>query len=230
VTASFVPAVADAARRLRGRLIRLAVEDPASPLHGVPAAQVAIVDGAIRSTAGNAAEPVAALVARAAPTGLEAHARAEPDPTPSHSAYGFGAVFAEVQVDPEIGALRVARLTAAYAAGRILNPLLARSQFIGGLIGGIGMALHESVSTDVQLGRIINDNLSDYLIPVHADMPRFDIHLVPEHDAHLPGGVKGIGMLGTVGTAAAIANAVFHATGLRLRSLPIRPEDCLLPE
>jgi xanthine dehydrogenase YagR molybdenum-binding subunit len=135
-----------------------------------------------------------------------------------------------VRVDPTLGEVRVARLTAAYAAGRILNPLLARSQFIGGLIGGIGMALHEATVMDARLGRIVNDNLADYLIPVHADMPRFDIRIVDEADPHLAGGIKGIGMLGTVGTAAAIANAVFHATGRRVRDLPIRLEHCLLSD
>jgi hypothetical protein len=91
-----------------------------------------------------------------------------PDEAPRHSAFGYGAVFAQVRVDPALGEVRVARLTAAYAAGRILNPLLARSQFIGGLIGGIGMAPHEATVMDARLGRIVNDNLADYLIPVHA--------------------------------------------------------------
>jgi xanthine dehydrogenase YagR molybdenum-binding subunit len=136
-------------------------------------------------------------------------------------------VFAEVRVDADLGEVRVARLTAAYANGRILNPLLARSQFVGGLVWGIGMALHEATLTDAPSGRIVNDNLADYLIPVHADMPRFDVHLVDEDDPHLAGGIKGIGMIGTVGTAAVIANAVFHATGRRVRDLPIRLEDCL---
>ena len=158
---------------------------------------------------------------------LETFARAEPDERPRHSSYGYGAVFAEVSVDPELAEVRVTRITAAYAAGRILNPLLARSQYVGGLIGGIGMALHEETITDERLGRIVNGTLADYLIPVHADMPRFDVHLVDENDPHLGGGIKGIGMLGIVGTAAAIGNAVFHATGRRIRDLPIRIEDLL---
>ena len=156
-------------------------------------------------------------------------ASAAPKSTSKFSSFGYGAVFAEVRVDPELGMVRVSRLTAAYAAGRILNPLLARSQFVGGLVWGIGMALHEATVMDEQHGRIVNDNFADYLIPVHADMPRFDVHLLAEHDPHLAGGIKGIGMLGAVGTAGAIANAVFHATGLRIHELPIRLEHCLLP-
>ena len=140
---------------------------------------------------------------------------------------GFGAVFAEVSVDSDLGEVRVRRLCAAYAAGRILNPLLARSQYVGGLIGGLGMALHEQTVTDRATGRILGASLADYLIPVHADIPAIDVIMVPEDDPHLPDGVKGIGMLGSVGTSAAIANAVFHATGKRIRRLPIRIEDVM---
>src|SRR5262249_3728391 len=154
--------------------------------------------------------------------GLETSADAAPDVKPAHSFFGFGAIFAEVRVDPELGEVRVARLTGAYATGRILNPLLAKSQFVGGLVWGIGMALHERTVMDRNLARIVNDNLADSLIPVQADMPQFDIHMLPEDEPHLgSGGVKGIGMLGTCGTAAAIANAVHHTTGKRIRDLPI---------
>ena len=228
-TASFTPAVEDAARNLRNRLIELAIGDPRSPLHGLAADRVAIEDGYLKTEAGNLSESLADLLARTAPDGLESMASAAPDATSPFSAFGYGAVFAEVRVDPEFGEVRVTRLTAAYAAGRILNPLLARSQFVGGLVWGIGMALHEATVMDENVGRIVNDNLTDYLIPVHADMPRFDVHLLEERDPHLAGGVKVIGMLGAVGTAGAIANAVFHATGHRIRDLPIRLEHCLLP-
>jgi xanthine dehydrogenase YagR molybdenum-binding subunit len=95
------------------------------------------------------------------------------------------------------------------------------------LVGGTGMALHEQAVTDSRTGRVLNTNLADYAIPVHADMPRFDIALVDEHDPHLAGGVKGIGMIGTVGVAAAIANAVYHATGPRIRDLPLRLEQLI---
>ena len=228
-TASFTPAVEDAARDLRRRLIELAIGDPRSPLHGLAADRIAIEQGYLKAEAGNLSESLADLLARTAPDGLESTASAAPESTSKFSSFGYGAVFAEVRVDPELGMVRVSRLTAAYAAGRILNPLLARSQFVGGLVWGIGMALHEATVMDEQHGRIVNDNFADYLIPVHADMPRFDVHLLAEHDPHLAGGIKGIGMLGAVGTAGAIANAVFHATGLRIRELPIRLEHCLLP-
>lgn len=158
---------------------------------------------------------------------LVASANTEPEAQPSHSACAFGAVFAEVGVHVLTREIRVRRLHAAYAAGRIVSPLVARGQYVGGLVGGIGMALHEATVTDVASGRIVNANLGDYLLPTHADMPAFEVHLLDEHDPHLPGGVKGIGMLGTTGTAAAIANAVWHATGRRVRRLPIRLDDLL---
>jgi xanthine dehydrogenase YagR molybdenum-binding subunit len=221
-TASFTPAVERAARDLRRRLIELAIDN--GPLQSLKPDEIMLEDGCVRSAAGNRSESLVDLLARSAPQGLEVAARTEPDLTMAFSACAYGAVFAEVAVDSELGEVRIIRLTAAYAAGRILNARLARSQYVGGLIGGIGMALHEATLMDARLGRIIGDNLADYLIPVHADMPDFDVHIVDEVDPHLAGGAKGIGMLGTVGTAAAIANAVFHATGQRIRDLPIRLE------
>jgi xanthine dehydrogenase YagR molybdenum-binding subunit len=225
-TASFTPAVEEAAQSLRRRLIERAAADPLSPLFRAPADRLTIDDGLIRSRAGNRSEKLADLLARS-DDGLEATASAQPDDKATHSASGFGAVFAEVRIDPELGEVRVTRLTGAYAAGRVLNPLLAKSQHIGGLVWGIGLALHEATIMDRRLGRIVNDNLADYLIPVHADMPRFDVHLVPEDDPHLASGIKGIGMLSVVGVAAAIANAVYHATGRRIRDLPIKLEHFL---
>jgi xanthine dehydrogenase YagR molybdenum-binding subunit len=223
-TASFAPAVEEAAQRLRDRLVELAIHDPRSPLYGTAGEHIAIFEGRLESQVRDASESLVDLLVRTASGGIEATARAVPEEKSAYSSYAHGAVFAEVLVDLELGAVRVRRLTAAYASGRILNPRLARSQYIGGLIAGIGMALHENTITDEKLGRIVNDNLSDYLIPVHADMPRFDVHLIDQEDHHLASGVKGIGMIGSVGTAAAIANAVFHATGQRVRCLPIRLE------
>jgi xanthine dehydrogenase YagR molybdenum-binding subunit len=227
VTLSILPAVEAATRGLRAQLAELAVSDEASPLAGLPVEDVAFADGLVRSRSGNAAEPLIELLRRRAPGGLEAEGSAAPPEAPDVSGMGYGAVFVEVGVDPDLGEVRVRRVTAAYAAGRILNPLLARSQHVGGLIGGIGMALHERTVTDRATGRILGDGFADYLIPVHADMPAFDIALIDEDDPHLPGGVKGIGMLGSAGVQAAIANAVHDAIGRRIRHLPIRIEDVM---
>lgn len=184
----------------------------------VPAVQAAARALKARLDAGECATPGAPV---------SATAQTEAPAAPTHSACAFGAVFTEVRVHQATREVRVARVHAAYAAGRIVSPLMAYGQYIGGLVGGIGMALHEATITDPVTGHIVNDNLGDYLIPVHADMPEFKVHMVDEHDPHLPGGVKGVGMLGTTGTAAAIANAVWHATGRRIRELPIRVEQLL---
>jgi len=122
----------------------------------------------------------------------------------------------------------VPRIVCAFAAGRIVNPRTARSQLMGGMIWGIGSALHEATELDQGAARYINDNLADYLIAVNADVAELKVILVPEEDARVnPAGIKGVGELGNVGTAAAIANAVFHAIGKRIRQLPIRLEKLL---
>ena len=143
---------------------------------------------------------------------------------PEKSGCAFGACFAEVRVDAALGCVRLTRLTGAYAAGRILNEKLAHSQLVGGMVFGIGMALHEQVEEDAVTGIPTNRSLTGYLLPVHADVPAIDVRLVEERDTNPAShGVKGIGMIGTVGVAAAIANAVFDATGRRVRELPIVP-------
>ena len=226
VTASLQPAVAMATSTLRARLAALVVGDADSPMAGLAADDLDFADGLIVSRGGNVAEPLAALLARQAPEGLEAEGFGEaPDAAPTRTGMAHGAIFVEVGVDPDLGEVRVRRVCGAFAAGRILNSLLARSQYVGGLIGGIGMALHERTVTDRTSGRILGQGFADYLIPTHADMPAFDIAMVEEDDPHLPGGVKGIGMLGTAGIQAAIANAVYDAVGVRVRRLPIRIED-----
>jgi CO/xanthine dehydrogenase Mo-binding subunit len=133
----------------------------------------------------------------------------------------FAAQFVEVRVDPDLGLVRVARVVSAVDGGRILNEKTATSQIIGGVVGGIGMALLEETVTDPATGRIANANFGDYLVPVNADIPELEVIFVGEPDRFNPIGVKGVGEVGLVGVAAAIANAVFHATGRRIRSLPI---------
>jgi xanthine dehydrogenase YagR molybdenum-binding subunit len=227
VTSSIAPAVEMATTEMRAKLCALASNDPASPLAGIPAENLEFADSMIRVRNGNAGERLETLIARRSPAGIASEGGAAAPATWPMTGMGFGAIFVEVGVDADLGEVRVHRVTAAFAAGRILNPLLARSQYIGGLIGGIGMALHERTATDRASGAIIGDNFADYLVPVHADMPAFDIVMVDEHDPHLPGGIKGVGMLGTGGIQAAIANAIVHATGKRIRHLPIRIEDLI---
>jgi xanthine dehydrogenase YagR molybdenum-binding subunit len=142
--------------------------------------------------------------------------------------HSFGAHFAEVRVDPALGEVRVARYVGAFAAGRILNAKTARSQMIGGIVYGLGMGLTEATDVDARSARIVNANIAEYLVPVHADVPPIEIILVDEDDRHVnPLGIKGIGELPMVGAAAAVANAVFHATGKRVRDYPIRPDKLL---
>ncbi|MBC7477823.1 MAG: xanthine dehydrogenase family protein molybdopterin-binding subunit [Pseudorhodobacter sp.] len=142
--------------------------------------------------------------------------------------YAFGAEFVEVRINARTGELRVPRIVGAFAAGRIMNTRTARSQLMGGMIWGIGQALHEATEIDERYARYVNRDLQDYLIPVNADIKQVEVILVPEVDLSVnPAGVKGLGELGNVGTAAAIASAVYHATGKRIRDLPIRIEDMI---
>jgi xanthine dehydrogenase YagR molybdenum-binding subunit len=137
--------------------------------------------------------------------------------------FSFGAEFVEVRVHSRTGEIRVPRLVGAFSAGHIVNPRTARSQLMGGMIWGIGSALHEATEMDTTEARYINDNLADYLIAVNADIDHLEVILVPEQDDQVnPAGIKGLGELGNVGTAAAIANGVYHATGQRIRDLPIK--------
>jgi xanthine dehydrogenase YagR molybdenum-binding subunit len=133
-----------------------------------------------------------------------------------------------VLVDPDLGQVRVKRLVGVFAGGRILNARLARSQLMGGMVWGIGMALHEHTVYDEKLGRIMTRDLADYHVPAHADVQAIEPYFLEEEDVHVdPAGVKGIGEIGITGAAAAIANAVFNATGKRVRSLPITPDKLL---
>ena len=231
VTQSFAPAMAIAAADLRAQITSLLTVDGDLPFGGVASTELEFADGAVRRLGGNASVRLADLLQRHAPEGLEAVGETPGMPAePAFTGMGFGAVFAEVAVEPRLGEVRVRRLTAAYAAGRILNPRLAESQYISGLVGGLGMALQEETTTDPRTGRVMGDNFADYLIPSVADMPVFDVLMIDEHDALLPEGVKGVGMLGHVGTSAAIAEAVYQATGKRMRRLPIRVEDVMADE
>ena len=144
-----------------------------------------------------------------------------------YASYTHSAVFAEVKVDEDLGVVRVTRIVSAIAAGKILNLATARSQILGGVVMGIGMALHEETKWDKRLGRVMNANLGEYHVPAHADIQNIDVIFVDEDDKANPLGVKGLGEIGIVGASAAVANAVFHATGKRVRDLPITIDKLL---
>ena len=142
--------------------------------------------------------------------------------------FAFGAEFVEVRINARTREIRFPRLVGAFAAGRIANTRTARSQLMGGLIWGVSSALHEATEVDQRHAKYVNNDIAEYLIPVQADVQDVQVILVPEVDTEVnPAGVKGLGELGNVGTAAAVSNAVFHATGKRVRKLPIRIEDLL---
>jgi xanthine dehydrogenase YagR molybdenum-binding subunit len=228
-TASVGSAIDAAARTARAQVVAFAVDDANSPLHGRDPDALDAKAGRlfVRDTPA-IGETYAALLARHPNGEIESRADSMPgDEKKLYSMHAFGAQFAEVHVDPELGTVRVAKMVGAFASGRILNEKTARSQYLGGMVWGVGMALLEITRPDPRNGRIMNANLADYLVPVNADIPSdFEAYIVPEDDAHVnPIGVKGIGEIGIVGAAAAIANAVYHATGKRIRDLPISPED-----
>ncbi|QKW32800.1 xanthine dehydrogenase family protein molybdopterin-binding subunit [Actinomadura sp. NAK00032] len=220
-------AVHDAAVAVRDQMIAAAVGDPDSPLHGANPVTVTVADG--RMTASGGAETYRDLMERHLMT--DAEAIGSWDPPPLDTPYGlltFGAQFAEVAVDADLGLVRVRRMTAAFAPGRVLNPMTARSQLMGGMLWGMSQALLEGTRMDTGLGRWANTSLGDYLVPVNADAPDVDIALIEAADPVTgPLGVKGVGEIGQVGSGAAVANAVFHATGIRVRDRPITTEHLL---
>jgi xanthine dehydrogenase YagR molybdenum-binding subunit len=228
--ASVGSAVFATANTLRDKMIRTAVVDPGSPLNGVPPDGVAVSDGRMFAVANpSRGEGYRDLLARRGWPSLDSRGNWTPDAADEHfSMYAYGAVFAEVAVDDSLGSVRIRRLHACYDAGRVINPKLAHSQAIGGMVGGIGMALLEGTELDHRDGRVVNANLSDYLVPVNADVPALDATFLTTEDTVAdPIGVKGLGEIVIVGVPAAIANAVFNATGKRVTDLPIRVENLL---
>jgi xanthine dehydrogenase YagR molybdenum-binding subunit len=195
---------------------------PNSPLAGAAPDDVRLVDGKLvsRRDASHAVS-IADAMRQSAVDRIEREITTNPAEDASRAHNTHSAVFAEVKVDEQLGVIRVTRIVSAVAAGRILNTKTASSQILGGVVWGIGMALHEETLIDHRFGRIMNANFAEYHVPVNADVHHIKVIFIDEADDSNPLGIKGVGEIGIVGVAAAIANAVYHATGKRVRDLPI---------
>lgn len=214
----------------REALLKAARKIDDSPLANAAIGQVEFVDGLIRLKADPArALDLTALVhGQGGPITVEASTSDKILQSQKKARNTHQAVFVEVKVDEALRQVRVTRVTVAVAAGRIINPKTARSQILGGVVMGIGMALHEETMMDHRLGRWMNHNLAEYHVPAHADIADIDVVFVDEPDPEVnPLGIKGLGEIGIVGTAAAVANAIFHATGVRVRELPVTIDKLL---
>jgi xanthine dehydrogenase YagR molybdenum-binding subunit len=234
-TATAGTAIHNAGAAVIARLADLATNNERSPLFGAGNAGVIAQGGRLsRRDDPSRGESYADILGRAGLAQIEGRgAGGNPNPMEAHSDYAMhahGAVFAEVKIDPELGQIRATRLVGAFAAGRIINPRLAQSQLYGGMIWGVSFALHEQAVADPRSGRLMNANLAEYHIPVNADVPALEAILVEEHDPHVnPLGVKGVGEIGITGSAGAVANAIWHATGIRVRKFPITLDRLLEP-
>jgi xanthine dehydrogenase YagR molybdenum-binding subunit len=215
---------------LRAKLVALAVGDEQSPLHGADPADVEAADGRMTLRRDpSRSDAYSDLLRRHRLADVEALGSwTPPSPDTPHGLLTFGAQFAEVAVDADLGLVRVRRLVGAFAPGRVLNRRTAESQLMGGMLWGLSQALLEGNRTDTRTGRWAAGNLGEYLVPVNADAPEVEVELIEVRDDVCgPLGVKGVGEVGQVGVAAAIANAVYHATGYRVRELPITAETLL---
>jgi xanthine dehydrogenase YagR molybdenum-binding subunit len=228
--ASVAPAVKEAATAARQRLIEIACADTGSPLHGMSTSDVAVVDGwVVARNDTSRRDPAAAVIARAGGRPIEGHATAKRgDEAKRYAFHSFGAVFVEVHVDAMLGTIRVPRVVAVYDVGKLLNEKTGKSQLMGGIVWGIGAALEEETALDPRYGRFVNANLAEYHVPVNADIGTIDVSVLDVPDPQFNAlGARGIGEIGITGVPAAIANAVYHATGVRVRDLPITLDKVL---
>jgi xanthine dehydrogenase YagR molybdenum-binding subunit len=221
--ASVAQAIAVTADEVRKELLGLAQKMSKSPLAGAQPDDVVLTDGMIvsKEDASRAVSIVDAM-RHGAVDRIEHEKSAEFKEDSKHARNTHSAVFAEVKIDEQLGVIRVTRVVSVVAAGRIINTKTASNQIMGGVVWGIGMALHEETLVDHHFGRVMNANIAEYHVPVHADVHDIKVIFVDEPDNIInPLGIKGVGEIGIVGVAAAIANAVYHATGKRVRDLPI---------
>lgn len=222
-TASWGSAISGAVERIRQQLADLARDDERSPLVGLPAEDIILADGWIGPAEDvHSGEPLTIFLARNAPDGITMDDDYQPTQQPEHSTHSFGAQFAEVGVDVDTGEVRVRRMLGAFGIGHVINPMTVTSQLIGGITMGIGQALMEETHLDPRWGQWVNRDLAEYHIPTNADVPAIEVFWVAEEDPFVNVlGTKAVGEIPIVGVAAAIANAVYNATGVRVRDLPI---------
>ena len=226
-TASVGPAVFAAACAARDKAIAIAIADAKSPLYGADKGDITSADGWIAHRRdASKRDQFSAIIARNGGVLISADSEAAPgDEKKQYSMHAFGAVFVEVHVDADLGTVRVPRVVGVYGVGKVMNATTAHSQLLGGVVWGLGMGLMEKTEIDERTGRALNANLADYHVPVNADVGAIDVSVVEEHDPYINAlGAKGMGEIGIVGVAAALANAVYHATGKRIRELPITPD------
>ncbi len=233
-TATAGMAIHNAGADVITKLADLATNDNRSPLFGAGNAGVVARGGRLfRRDDESRGESYSDILARAGLPQIEGHGTGAGNQVAqsTYAMHAHGAVFAEVKVDPDLGQMRVTRVVGAFAAGRIINPRLVRSQLCGGMIWGVSFALYEHAVMDARSGRPMNPNLAEYHIPVNADVPSVEAILVEERDPHVNAlGIKGVGEIGVTGSAGAVANAVWHATGIRLRKFPITLDRLLEPQ
>jgi xanthine dehydrogenase YagR molybdenum-binding subunit len=215
--------IATTSAAIRKELLRLAKRMPNSPLADAAADDVALADGKLVSKRdASRAVPIVDAMRHGAVDRIEQEQSTDFPDDGSRAHNTHSAIFAEVKVDEQLGVIRVTRVVSAVAGGRILNTKTATSQIMGGVVWGIGMALHEETLVDHHFGRIMNANIAEYHVPVNADVHDIKVIFVEEQDDTInPLGIKGLGEIGIVGVAAAVANAVYYATGKRVRDLPI---------
>ena len=228
-SASTGAAILDAGNALKARLVALALSNESNPLSGLATKEVKAENGRIFAikdpSRGLSYTDVLKVTGQLRADAMGNNGKAT---RPDRSYYSFGAHFTKVRVDVELGQIRVEKMLGIYGGGKILNPKTARSQMLGGMVWGIGMALHEHTEYDPNNGRVVTRNLADYHIPSCADTPEFEVVFVPETDTEIsPVGAKGIGELGIVGVAASVANAIYNATGKRVREFPITPDKLI---
>lgn len=226
--ASVGPAVLAACQAMRDKLFDLALNDQRLGWTGTPRDALRLQDEAVISPGRRVS--IAELLAHQGEDFMESSSNVKPgEEEKRYAMHAFGAHFVEVRVDADLGTVQVSRFVGAFDSGRIMNAKLAHSQLIGGIVFGLGMALFEETHVDGETGRIVNANVAEYLLPVNADVPDIQAILVENDERNSnPLGAKGIGELPMVGVAAAVANAVYHATGVRVRKIPIRIEDLLV--